>query len=254
MEIFLLASVAGFVAQMIDGSLGMGYGVILSIILSSMGMSPVTVSASVHVAKFFAAGASGFSHFKFGNVDKSLTIRLIIGGVAGAILGTIILTNVPIDIIKPITAFYLTGMGILIVYRARHKVTPRDEIKRVTPLGWLGGFCDAIGGGGWGAIVTSGLLVKGKHPRFVIGSVSFAEFFVSVTIIGLLISEIPQLLTQVQIIAGLIIGSALAAPAAAAICGRIAPRPLMAATGSLIILLSGSTLINVLIGFWQQAR
>lgn len=229
---------------MIDGSLGMGYGIILSIILSAMGLPPIHVSASVHVAKFFATGASGLSHLKFGNVDKWLAARLALSGIVGAVIGTFILTSVPGDIIKPLIAIYLTVMGIFIVYKSRHKTEPRHHMRRVTPLGMLGGFCDAIGGGGWGAIVTSGLLVKGKSARFAIGSVSLAEFFVSVTIIGLLVSELPQLVNQIQIIAGLIVGSGLAAPMAAYVCGRIAPRPLMAAVGILIIVLSGSTMIS----------
>jgi hypothetical protein len=245
-ETFLLCALAGFAAQMIDGSLGMGYGIILSIILSAMGLPPIRVSASVHVAKFFATGVSGFSHFKFGNVDRSLVLRLALGGVLGGILGSLILKNVPGEIIQPFIAFYLAGMGLVIIYKARHKAEPRDELGRVTPLGLVGGFCDAIGGGGWGAIVTSGLLVKGKNPRLAIGSVSLAEFFVSVTIIGLLISEAPQLLTQLQIIAGLVIGSGLAAPLAAYVCGRVAVRPLMLAVGSLIILLSASTVLGAL--------
>jgi uncharacterized protein len=246
-EAFLLCIVAGFAAQMIDGSLGMGYGVILSILLSTMGLSPITVSASVHVAKFVATGASGFSHLKFGNVDKSLTLRLALGGMVGAVFGALVLTNVPSEIIKPITAIYLTVMGVFIVYKARHKAEPREEMRFIVPLGWLGGFCDAIGGGGWGAIVTSGLLVKGKNPRVAIGSVSLAEFFVSVTIIGLLITEVPQMMAQIQIIAGLIVGSALAAPLAAYVCGRVSPRPLMTAVGGLIIILSGSTVISALL-------
>lgn len=135
-------------------------------------------------------------------------------------------------------------MGIFIVYKSRHKTETREHMSRALPLGKLGGFCDAIGGGGWGAIVTSGLLVKGKNARLAIGSVSLAEFFVSVTIIGLLISELPQLINQVQIIAGLVVSSAVAAPLAAYVCGRIAPRPLMAAVGILIIVLSGSTMVS----------
>ncbi len=249
MEIFFLCIFAGFGAQMIDGSLGMGYGIILSIMLSALGLPPINVSASVHVAKFFATGVSGFSHFKFGNVDKSLVLRLALGGIVGAVFGSLILKNVPGEIIKPVIAFYLAGMGLLILYKARHKTEPRDEMGRVAPLGLVGGFCDAIGGGGWGAIVTSGLLVKGKNPRMAIGSVSLAEFFVSVTIVGLLISEVPQLINQIQIIAGLIIGSGLAAPLAAYVCGRVAARPLMIAVGSLIVILSGSTVLSALLAF-----
>jgi uncharacterized protein len=245
-ETFFLCLVAGFGAQMIDGSLGMGYGIILSIVLSSMGFPPINVSASVHLAKFFATGVSGFSHLKFGNVDKAIATRLAVGGVLGAIFGALILKSVPTDIIKPIVAVYLTAMGFFIIYKARHKPEPREKMHHIGRLGVVGGFCDAIGGGGWGAIVTSGLLVKGKNPRLAIGSVSLAEFFISVTIIGLLISEVPEILTQIQIIAGLVIGSGLAAPLAAYMCGRVAPRPLMLAVGSLIIVLSGSTVIGAL--------
>jgi hypothetical protein len=245
-ETFFLCFVAGFAAQMIDGSLGMGYGIILSIVLSSMGFSPINVSASVHLAKFFATGVSGYSHLKFGNVDKAIATRLAVGGIVGAIVGAFILKNVPTEIIKPVVAIYLTAMGIFIVFKARHKAEPREKMRHIGRLGALGGFCDAIGGGGWGALVTSGLLVKGKNPRLAIGSVSLAEFFISVTIIGLLIAEVPELLTQVQIIAGLLIGSGLAAPLAAYVCGRVAPRPLMLAVGSLIIVLSSSTVLGAL--------
>jgi uncharacterized protein len=247
LELFLLCIVAGFGAQMIDGSLGMGYGVILSIILSSMGLPPIHVSASVHVAKFFSTGASGLSHLKFGNVDKSLALRLAVGGVVGAIFGILVLTRVPGEIIKPVTAIYLTGMGVYIVYKARHKTEILDTVRRRTALGMVGGFCDALGGGGWGPIVTSRLLAKGKNPRLAIGSVSLAEFFVAVTVVGLLIAELPQLINQIQIIAGLIIGSGLAAPMAAFVCGRIAPRPLMTAVGIFIIILSGSTMISTML-------
>jgi uncharacterized protein len=244
---FLICLVAGFGAQLIDGSLGMGYGIILSIMLTTLGLSPVSVSASVHMAKFFATGVSGYSHLKFGNVDKGVAARLALGGVLGAILGTIILTSVPGKIIQPIVAVYLTAMGCIIVFKALNKKRKEEESHRIVPLGMLGGFFDAIGGGGWGAIVTSRLLIKGKNPRMAIGSVSLSEFFVSVTIVGLLVSEIPQMLTQVQMIVGLILGSALAAPLAAFVCGRVRTRPLMIAVGSLIIVLSGSTVLSALL-------
>ena len=246
-EILIICFFAGFAAQMIDGSLGMGYGVILSIMLFSMGLPPVSVSASVHLAKFFATSVSGFSHLKLGNVDKTIATRLAIGGVIGGVFGSLTLKSLPTEIIKPGVAVYLTVMGILIVYKAFHQPQVREKITQVGRLGLLGGFCDAIGGGGWGAIVTSGLLMKGKNPRQVIGSVSLAEFFVSITIVSLLITEVPELRTQLQIIVGLVSGSMLAAPAAAYLCRHVSPRPLMMTVGGLIILLSGSTVVSLLL-------
>lgn len=247
LPVFILCLAAGFAAQLIDGSLGMGYGVILSIILSSLGLAPVTVSASVHVAKFLATGVSGLSHFKFGNVEKRLMAKLALGGVGGALVGSLILTNVSGDIIKPFTALYLTVMGILIVRKAlRNNIKPRGRIPNVIPLGLIGGFFDAIGGGGWGPIVTSSLLVSGKDPRRAIGSVSLAEFFVAVTVITVLISELPQLVEQIHIVTGLMIGSVVAAPIAAFLAGRVAARPLMLAVGAFVIILSGITLIGTL--------
>jgi uncharacterized protein len=249
LPVFVLCLAAGFAAQLIDGSLGMGYGIILSIILSSLGLAPVTVSASVHVAKFLATGVSGISHFKFGNVEKRLMAKLALGGVAGAVVGSLILTSVSGDIIKPFTALYLTVMGFLIVRKAlQNRVKPRYNIPNVIPLGVVGGFCDAIGGGGWGPIVTSSLLVSGKDPRRAIGSVSLAEFFVAVTVIAVLIAELPQLVQQIHIVTGLMIGSVVAAPIAAFLAGRVAARPLMLVVGTFVIVLSGATLISVLFG------
>jgi uncharacterized membrane protein YfcA len=248
MEVLMICFVAGFIAQMIDGSLGMGYGIILSILLLTLGVPPVTVSASVHMAKFFSTSISGFSHLKLGNVDRSIALKLAIGGMVGAVLGTFVLTNTPTEIIKPLIAIYLTVMGVVILYKALHKTEHREGTRHITRLGAVGGFCDAIGGGGWGAIVTSGLLVRGKNPRLAIGSVSLAEFFVAVVVVGLLASEVGELLTQMQIIVGLVTGSMLAAPLAAYVCGRIAPRPLMFAVGSLVIVLSASSIISTFIG------
>lgn len=244
----MICFVAGFIAQMIDGSLGMGYGIILSILLLTLGVSPITVSASVHMAKFFSTSISGYSHLRLGNVDRAIATKLAIGGMVGAVLGTFILTNTPTDIIKPVMAIYLTAMGIVILYKAFHNPTQTEGTQHITRLGALGGFCDAIGGGGWGAIVTSGLLVRGKNPRLAIGSVSLAEFFVSIVIIGLLASEMGELLQQLQIIVGLIVGSVVAAPLAAYVCGRVAPRPLMFAVGSLVIVLSASSILSNFFG------
>lgn len=245
-EIILVCIVAGFVAQLIDGSLGMGYGVMLSMFLLSTGVPPIAVSASVHVAKIFAAITSGLSHLKLGNVDKDLTTRLVLFGMLGAIAGVAVLTRIPTEIIKPLVAVYLLAMGIYIVRKAMHKTEPKTVTTPVAPIGAAGGFCDAIGGGGWGAIVTPALLVRNQNPRFVIGSVSLAEFFVSAVIILLLWFHEPHSIANyVQMILGLIIGAVLAAPLAAYLCGKIAPRRLMIGVGVLVVALSTSTILSV---------
>lgn len=244
MDVFLICVLAGFGAQLIDGSLGMGFGISLSIFLYSMGIPPITVSASVHIAKVFSAMASGISHLKLGNVDRTLVTQLAVGGMLGAIFGTYFLTNVPTQIITPLVAFYLVLMGLRLLFKALGNLHTPQTPHRVFPLGVVGGFLDAIGGGGWGAIVTGSLIANGQEPRVTIGSVSLAEFFVAMTVIGLLVGELPELMTQLQIIVGLILGSMLSAPLAAYLCGRISARPLSVAVGGLLVALSMSSLLT----------
>ena len=179
----LLYILVGFIAQMIDGALGMAYGVSSNTFLLSLGIPPAAASASVHMAEVVTTGISGFSHWKLGNVDWKLVRRLLIPGMIGGIVGAYLLTSIDGNIIKPYIATYLLFMGGVIIYKAftmlpRHKP---DEYHgpRVSWLGLLGGFCDAIGGGGWGPVVTSTLVARGKHPRTTIGSVNFSEFFIT---------------------------------------------------------------------------
>jgi uncharacterized membrane protein YfcA len=241
----LLYILVGFIAQMIDGALGMAYGVSSNTFLLSLGIPPAAASASVHMAEVVTTGISGFSHWKLGNVDWKLVRRLLIPGMIGGVMGAYLLTSINGDIIKPYIAVYLILMGGVIIYKAfslkaRHKM---DEYHgpRVSWLGLLGGFCDAIGGGGWGLVVTSTLVARGKHPRMTIGSVNFSEFFV--TLSQSIMFVLALSLTQYwQIILGLLVGGAIAAPLAAVLSQKLPIKTLMVVVGILIILLSIRTI------------
>lgn len=239
-ENILVFAIVGFIAQMIDGALGMAYGVSSTTFLLSIGIPPAAASASVHTAEIFTSGISGLSHLKLGNVDKELFKKLLIPGVIGGVLGAYVLTAIPGKTIKPFVTLYLLVMG-LIVLRKAFKKTGETEVKtKLVPLGLVGGFFDAIGGGGWGPIVTSTLVARGNHPRFAIGSVNLAEFFVTVAEVAAFITTIG--LTHWQIILGLVIGGALAAPLAAYACNKMPPRVLMFIVGMLITILSVRTI------------
>ncbi|MFB0526498.1 MAG: sulfite exporter TauE/SafE family protein [bacterium] len=235
----------GFVAQIIDGALGMAYGVASTTFLLSIGIPPVAASASVHTAEIFASGASGLAHLRFGNVDKKLFKKLLIPGIIGGILGAYMLTAVPGKTIKPFIAFYLLIMGLIILRRAFKKVEEKEVKTKILPLGVSGGFFDAIGGGGWGPIVTSTLVARGHNPRFSIGSVNLAEFFVTVAEVATFLTIIG--LVHWHIIIGLIIGGVLAAPLAAYVCKRLPARALMIIVGLLIMALSIRTICAALL-------
>jgi uncharacterized membrane protein YfcA len=240
----LLYVVAGFVAQMIDGALGMAYGVSASSLLLTFGVPPASASASVHVAKVFAGGASGLSHWRAGNVVIPLARRLAIPGVIGACIGAFILTEVPPHVIRPIVAAYLLLMGLIIVGKAIRRSIHVGSERHLLALGAAGGFCDALGGGGWGPIVTGTLLARGNEPRTTIGSVNFAEFFVAMASTAMFMSTIGLKLWRPA--AGLAIGGLLAAPIAARLTGRLPVRPLMFSVGLLIIALSLRTIVLAL--------
>jgi uncharacterized membrane protein YfcA len=244
----LLYVVVGFVAQIIDGALGMAYGVSSNTFLLSIGIPPAAASAAVHTAEVFTTGVSGVSHWRLGNLDWNLIKRLLIPGVIGGVAGAYLLTSIDGDILKPWISAYLMIMGAIILYKAfRHNGEHTDEIKQVGILGLIGGFFDAIGGGGWGPIVTTTLVARGKHPRYAIGSVNFSEFFVtfaqSVTFILTL-----GFVQYWQIILGLLTGGVIAAPLAARLARRLPVRTLMVMVGTLIILLSIRTIYQALAG------
>lgn len=241
----LLYVVVGFVAQMIDGALGMAYGVSSNTFLLSLGIPPAAASASVHMAEVVTTGISGFSHWKLGNVDWKLVKRLLLPGVLGGMAGAYILTSLDGNVIKPYIAAYLIFMGGLIIYKA-FTAQPRkkpDEYHgpNVSWLGLVGGFCDAIGGGGWGPVVTSTLVARGKFPRTTIGSVNFSEFFVTFAQSVVFVFTL-NFAEYWQIILGLLIGGGIAAPLAARMTKQLPLKTLMIMVGVLIIVLSLRTI------------
>jgi uncharacterized membrane protein YfcA len=241
----LVFVLVGFIAQMIDGALGMAYGVSSNTFLLSLGIPPAAASASVHMAEVVTTGISGFSHWRLGNVDWKLVRRLLVPGVIGGVIGAYVLTTIDANIIKPYIAAYLLIMGFVIMYKAFTMKLRQDMDEyhgpRVSLLGLIGGFCDAIGGGGWGPVVTSTLVAHGKHPRMTIGSVNFTEFFVTffesiLFVVALSFGE------YWRIILGLLIGGAIAAPIAARLSQKLPVKTLMIIVGLLIIVLSLRTL------------
>jgi hypothetical protein len=243
----ILFILVGFAAQMIDGALGMAYGVSASTFLLSMGVPPAAASASVHIAEVFTTGVSGFSHFKLGNIDKALIKKLAIPGVLGGIVGAYILSSIDGNVIKPFVSAYLLIMGVRILWKVLRRQTQEGqrEIKHMGVLALAGGFFDAVGGGGWGPIVTTTLIANGNNPRKTIGSVNLTEFFVTfaeaVTFIALIG------LVNVNVILGLVIGGVIAAPLGAFLTRRVPAPAMMTIVGLLISFLSVRTILDALV-------
>ena len=239
---FALYLLVGLAAQVVDGALGMAYGVTSTSFLLSLGVTPAVSSASVHVAEMFTTGASAISHFRFKNINKKLFKGLLIPGVLGAITGAYLLSDV-IDgnVIKPYIAFYMLILGLIIVRKAIQKNFVKNKTKRIGLLAATGGFMDSIGGGGWGPIVTSTLLGQGRDPRYTIGSVNAAEFVV--TFASGITFLIFHGVNSWQVVLGLIVGGVIAAPFGALIVGKIKRKPLMLMVGILVIGLSLRTII-----------
>lgn len=229
---------AGFFAQVVDGALGMGYGVISATILLSAGLNPAAISGSIHTAEMFSSGASGFSHYRFGNVNKKLFKTLVIPGVVGAIAGAALLCFLDDYAywVRPVLSVYTMFLGIKILLNAFKKKAGSRKIKRAGWLAGAGGFLDSFGGGGWGPLVTSTLISKGRTPRFVIGTVSLTEFFV--TLGSALTFFLILGVTHIQTIAGLIIGGLIAAPIAARLAGRLKLKYMLIGVGTIVILSS----------------
>ena len=238
---FLFYILAGFTAQIIDGALGMAYGVTASTILIALGVPPAATSATVHAAECFTTGASALSHRAFGNVDGLLFRRLLIPGILGAILGAYILSNFPGDELRPYVSGYLILMGSIIVYKAFREFPPRQVTSHLTPLGFIGAFVDAIGGGGWGPIVASNLIVRGNDIRKTVGTVNATEFFVTLSASATFLITLG--LTNWQIILGLAIGGVFAAPLGAWASKHVPIKPFMIFVGVLVMLVSLRTLL-----------
>ena len=241
---FLFYVAVGFAAQLVDGAIGMAYGVTASAVLLGAGVPPATASACVHAAETFTTAASGLAHWRLGNIDRRLVIRLMIPGMIGGAIGAYVLTQIPGEKIRPWVAAYLLVLGLVILWKALRKPSVRSEPPRgLEPLGFFGGLLDAIGGGGWGAVVTSTLVGNGVAPRYAIGSVSFVEFFVTATITATFVATIG--ITLWPIIAGLVIGGVLAAPFAALAARHLPDRALMVLVGGVVVALSGHALLKM---------
>lgn len=236
----------GFLAQAIDGALGMAFGIVNSTILVSfMGVSPAVASASVHAVETFTTAASGTSHVLHRNVDWRLFRRLMIPGLIGGVLGAYVLAGLDAAVAKPVVMAYLTLAGLYLLYRAWRGAPPPREPKVVGPLGLIGGFLDAIGGGGWGPVVTANLLVQGSSPRSTIGTVNTAEFFLTATISATFIATMGFAAFTVATI-GILIGGIAAAPFGAVIAKRVPARPLMALVGALLTITSAYTVVRAI--------
>ena len=228
----------GFAAQLVDGALGMAFGVISSTLLVSLGVPPAAASAGVHAVEVFTTGASAISHSLHKNVNWKLFRRIVIPGVIGGILGAYVLTNIPAEKARPLVLAYLALIGLYLLWRGiRHEHRERKP-RIVEPLGFIGGFLDAAGGGGWGPVVTSNLLVQGAHPRKVIGTVNTAEFFLAATISVTFIVSM-GFGTFTLALVGLLIGGIAAAPLGGYFAKRIPPRVLLVLVGILLMATSG---------------
>ncbi|KRG42184.1 hypothetical protein ARC78_09555 [Stenotrophomonas pictorum JCM 9942] len=226
----------GLGAQLVDGALGMAFGLISSSVLLSMGLPPAAVSASIHTAEVFTTGASGVSHLVAGNVDRRLFLRLAVPGAIGGALGAYGLTRLPGEAIRPFIYLYLLTLAVFILARAAGRFAPRREIKRVPLLGFFAGLLDASGGGGWGPVATSTLLARGAQARTTIGTVSAAEFLVTLSISATFLLSMG--LQHLSIVAGLLVGGMMAAPVAALLVKRVRERWVLVAVGLLVLSIS----------------
>jgi uncharacterized membrane protein YfcA len=227
----------GFAAQMVDGALGMAFGVIYNSLLRFMGVPPAAASAGVHTVETFTTAVSGISHAIHRNVNWTLFFRLMIPGVIGGVFGAYVLSNVDAGTAKPYILAYLTCIGLYLLFRSVRHPPREKEPKIVEPLGLVGGFLDAAGGGGWGPVVTSNLLVQGASPRMTVGTVNTAEFFLTATISATFITQLGlEAFTLATV--GLLIGGVIAAPFGAILAKRVPANRLMFMVGVILTLTS----------------
>jgi uncharacterized protein len=252
----LIFALVGFLAQLVDGALGMAYGLISSSILLSVGVPPATASACVHAAEVFTTGASATSHILHRNVNWRMLALLSVSGAIGGVIGAFVLTSLDGNLIKPFVIAYLGVMGAYILWKAVRNAWPRTGLdpKWAPPLGLVGGLLDSIGGGGWGPTVTSTLIGAGGTPRQVIGTVNTAEFFVSSAISAAFLTALltgnwkdaSDLTDHLWQVGGLVLGGVLAAPLAGYAAKVAPPRVITVAVGGLILILAAYQLYGLL--------
>ena len=242
----LLMLLVGFFAQLVDGTIGMGYGVTSASLLLTMGIAPAVVSASVHTAELFVTAVSGASHLKLGNVRSDIMRPLALAGTGGAILGAIGLVRLPARPVSLLVGLILAAMGLVIICRFATRDSHafgvengvRYRRRHLAGLGFLAGLIDAIGGGGWGPICTPSLVITGTRPSEAVGSVNLAEFFVTTATSVTLIVLIGVSRFRWDVVLALIVAGALAAVPAAWLCRRLPHRALGLAVGALVLMLS----------------
>jgi uncharacterized protein len=248
-------AVAGGFAQFVDGTLGMGFGVTSATVLLYLGVAPVTASAATHAAKLPTTLISGLSHWRVGNVDLKILLRVALPGAIGGFLGAVVLTNISLASAKAWMAGLLVFFGLVIFARfgfgLRLIPTPRNghTARWLSPIGLLGGFVDATGGGGWGPVVTPSLMTVTKHePRKVVGTTNAAEFVVAVSVsTGFLTGAAQHGIPWLPVL-GLVIGGVIMAPIAARLAGRMPHAPMGTLVGGLVILVNGKTINDALGG------
>lgn len=243
---FFAMLLIGFFAQIVDGALGLGYGVVCSTSMMLLGVKLPAISGSIHTAEMFSSGISGFSHYKFGNVNKKLFFWIAIPGVIGAVAGALLLIylgNKYEAITYGILASYTLLIGIRLIILACKKRIEKKQLKNTSFLGFIGGFFDAFGGGGWGPIVTSTLLSKGRKSSYVVGTVSLAEFFVTLAASITFFTSLG--ISHWYIILGLIIGGSLAAPFGARLAGKLPQKTALLLVAFLVIVFSIRMLLKI---------
>ena len=228
----------GFAAQLIDGALGMAFGVISSTLLLSLGVPPAAASAGVHTVETFTTGVSGLSHILHKNINWRLFFRLVVPGVIGGVTGAYVLTQIDAASAKPIVLTYLSCIGLYLIWRGVHYPPTHKPPRVVEPLGLAGGFLDAAGGGGWGPVVTGNLLIQGSEPRTTIGTVNASEFILTLTISATFIAALGwQVFTTATV--GLLIGGVVAAPLGAIVAKRTPMKGMLILVGTLLTITSG---------------
>ncbi|MFJ7073024.1 sulfite exporter TauE/SafE family protein [Streptomyces sp. NPDC098781] len=251
MRTLILLALAGLGAQLVDGSLGMAYGVTSTTLLLALGTSPAAASATVHLAEIGTTLMSGAAHWRFGNVDWKVVVRIGVPGAVGAFLGATVLSRLSTGVAKPVMSVILLGLGVYVMTRFTFRGLPKDRLGRplrrrfLAPLGLVAGFLDATGGGGWGPVGTPALLAGGRmEPRKVIGSIDTSEFLVAVAAsLGFLLSLGSQGVDVVWV-AAFLLGGMVAAPLAAWLVRLLPPRVLGSAVGGVIVVTNARTLVS----------
>lgn len=238
----------GFAAQLVDGALGMAFGVICNTLLVAvMGVPPAVASARIHVVEVFTTAVSGISHLLHRNIEWPLFFRLLVPGVIGGVAGAYLLTSIDGNIVKPFILGYLVAVGLWLLFRGLFYPPKFRKPKVIAPLGLVGGFLDAAGGGGWGPVVTSNLLVQGAEPRKVVGTVNSVEFFLTLAVSATFIYHL-GLADIAGATLGLLIGGVAAAPLGAFMAKRFSPKLLLVLVGVVLTATSSFGLWKFLAG------